>query len=421
MKNEPINEPIIRLEISGMKKRFSTPSLFVPKKNGKADITRRWYVSFYWRTNPEGKLDKKFKYYKGINRIKTVAERRRIGKSLAEAYHKALLRGWNPDTQQTDSNPRKKVTTVDAALNFALKLKLEHIKEATATDYTFRSGIFKSWLKTESLLFMPINELNVNHIFDFIDFLQLDYRKENGQKLSNNSIDNTRRVISALFTVLQNKRVISRNFVKDVPKLKSKAKKNKPFTPSELKAVREMLKKDDPYLIHFLDFMIYPVLRPREITRLKVGDVNTEDWLITVETKTKAFSISRIIEKMKPTITAMNLERVPKNYSLFSPYDKPEEWKTKRLDSKVMHFSKRFTKVIRKMGYDTDYTLYSVRHTAIWSLYNGLQQQGKNEREIIQNLMPITGHASEAGLRNYLRDIQVVIPPDYSEMFGFDF
>jgi len=73
------------------------------------------------------------------------------------------------------------------------------------------------------------------------------------------------------------------------------------------------------------------------------------------------------------------------------------------------------------MGFGKDHTLYSVRHTAIWGLYNDLQKQGKNECEIVQNLMPIIGHKSEAGLRNYLREIQVVIPPDHSDIYDFDF
>lgn len=35
--------------------------------------------------------------------------------------------------------------------------------------------------------------------------------------------------------------------------------------------------------------------------------------------------------------------------------------------------------------------------------------------------MPITKHRSEAGIRNYLRDIKQSIPRDHSDMFTINF
>lgn len=69
--------------------------------------------------------------------------------------------------------------------------------------------------------------------------------------------------------------------------------------------------------------MIYPLLRPREICRLKIEDLNTRDWIIGVEAKTENRSYSRIIQKMRPTIEAMKIEGLPGGYSLFTPENKP--------------------------------------------------------------------------------------------------
>lgn len=421
MANEHKNEHILHLEITGMKKRYSDPKLYIPKENGRAIIkpNKRWYVYFYWRTDPNGVLDKRFAFYKDLNRLKTVSERKRMGKALVDAYKIALDRGWNPETKKTIKQPSK-IITIGQALDFALEVKKDNIKEATYIDYDFRSSVFKKWLKKNFLIGLPAKEITVDHIYDFIDFLQLEYRQENGKKLSNNSIDNTKRVISALFTEMKNKRIIPHNFVKDIPKLKAKAVKNKPFTASEIKDIVAQLKKEDPYLISFLAFMIYGVMRPREIIRLKIGDINLKDKIITVETKTSAFAIIRIIDKLKPFIEQMEIQKFNPELNLFTPEDHPAEWITARLDSKVSYFGKRFTKVIRAMGFNNEYSLYSIRHFAIWMLYNGMRKQGKNEREIIHSLMPITRHKSEAGLRNYLRDIQVVLPSDYSEVFDFE-
>lgn len=421
MSNEDRNEPIFKIEVTGMKKRYSDPKLFIPKINGRATVkpNKRWCVYFYWRSSPNGKLDKKITLYKDLNRFKTVSERKTAGKALVEGYRLALSRGWNPVEKKT--TVQRDTVTIGKAIDFALSIKKGNLKEATIDDYVLRSGIFKKWLKENYLIGLPANEVTVNHIYDFLDYLQIDYRQKNGKKLSNNSIDNTKRVVSTLFTEMKNKRIIPHNFVKDIPKFKSKAVKNKPFTKSEIERIKVVLLKKDPYLIHFLAFMIYPVLRPREIVRLKIGDINTKDWLIGVETKTKAFAYSRIIKKMRPVIKQMNIDNKPKGYSLFSPSEKPAVWETKKISSKVNYFSKRFSKIIREMEFDSDYTLYSVRHTAIWNLYNNLNANGLNEREIIQKLMPITGHTSEQGLRNYLREITTVLPPDHSDIYSFDF
>lgn len=400
------------------KNRYSEPVLFIPKVNGKPSVApgKVWYVSFYWRTYPQGPLDKKFTFQRGINRYKTVKERKIAGKSLRDGYAEALRRGWNPETKKKEST-RKSRRGIKAALNYALEIKKRELKEKTLDDYEVRLGIFMKWLKKNSLIGASVEQITIDHIHDFLDYLQMDYRKKDGTPLSNSSIDNTRRVISSLFTQLKKKRIIPHNFVKDIPKFKSKPVKNKPFTISELERVTKMLEKKEPYLVYFIAFMLFPVLRPIEVVRLKVKDLNTEDWILGVETKTSAFSYSRIITKMRPIIEKMGIEDAPGHYSLFTKKKRPAIWNPKRISSKVNYFSNKFTAVIREMGFGPEYTLYSVRHTAIWDLYHGQQAKGLNEREIIYALMPITGHSSEAGLRNYLRELQVMIPPDHSDLY----
>ena len=181
------------------------------------------------------------------------------------------------------------------------------------------------------------------------------------------------------------------------------------------------MKKNDPYLIDFISFIIYPLLRPREIIRLKVRDLNTKDWVMGVETKTEDYSYSRIIDKIKPIINRMDIDNMPGDYDLFTPEGKPGVWEASKESYKVGTFSRRFKKVKRKLGFGDEYGLYSFRHTAIGDLYNSLQASGMGEREILVKLMPITGHHSESGIRNYLREIKSALPPDHSEIYTINF
>ncbi|MFV8371419.1 hypothetical protein [Flavobacterium sp. LB2P74] len=48
-------------------------------------------------------------------------------------------------------------------------------------------------------------------------------------------------------------------------------------------------------------------------------------------------------------------------------------------------------------------------------------KQGPTKHEAILKLMPITGHATETALRNYLRDVDVILPKDYGADYTLEF
>ncbi|WP_026913880.1 hypothetical protein [Christiangramia portivictoriae] len=139
--------------------------------------------------------------------------------------------------------------------------------------------------------------LYLDHAHAYMDFLQLEYTKKNQQTLSNISIDNYKRVIFALISVLQIKRVIKNNIFIKIPKLKSRPTKHKPFTKEELLRVTPAIRKKDPYLINVVAFIFYGLLRPTEIVRLQVKNINTNDCTLGVQTKTEDFAYARIIDK----------------------------------------------------------------------------------------------------------------------------
>ncbi len=425
LQSEPINEPI-RIEIVLAKVKYSTPKLYAPKvlKNGKKVHAivpgKRWYVYFYWLNPETNRKDIKIMIYKGLNRLDSLQERKSAASALIDAVKLALYQNWVPKQVRGLEYKNEKTYSVGEALDYAYKLKVNSISEATAQDYSTRKEFFKSYLIQNGQQYIDIRQYGLNDFYRFLDWLQLEYKKPNGTTLSNTSIDNYKRSISALFTVLLHKRIIDHNFINDIPKLKSKPVKNKPFTKNEFTKVLKQIKKDDPYLINVIGLMVFALLRPREIIRLKVGDINTENWILGVERKNQSIGYSRVIEKLKPLLKEMNLDQEPKDHHLITKFDKPAVWETNKLSSKVNYFSRRFRKILKKLKFDPTYNLYSVRHTAILDLYSSLLNRGFNEQEIIFKLMPITGHKSQAGLKNYLRDIQAFIPADHSEIYTLE-
>ncbi|MDN3595339.1 tyrosine-type recombinase/integrase [Zunongwangia endophytica] len=431
LKNEnvPRNVPrntTISLEISMSQKRYSQPKLYIPKTNGKPTVGpgKRWNVNFYWRTNPDGPLDRKFTFTKKINRLKTVKERKIAGKHLVSILTTALERGWIPDNEERNKKSKKRgpQMTLATAMEYAYKIKLKSgKKESTLNGYDFHKNRFLDWAKSNGYYGLDPARFSIDHFYEFLDWLRFDYvNEQTGKEVSGSSVNNHKSSLSALFTTMKNERHIPYNFIKDIPNVESDPVNNKAFTVEELKVIREELEKTDPYLIHYVSFVIYSLLRPLEICRLKVKDINTKNWLLQVETKTDDLSVRRVIEKLKPTIKEMELQNSLPSYTLFTNQNKPADWDVS-LKSKADHFGKRFREVKTRLGFGREYGIYSCRHTAIMNLYNSLIDEGLGEQEILFKLMPITQHKSVAGIKNYLRKHKKSIPPDHSNIFTLEF
>jgi integrase len=402
-----------------LKKRYSIPKVYIPKTQGSPDLEKRWHVYFYWRTHKDGILDKKFTYTKGINRVKTLGERKKAATALKDAVHVILERGFNP-TQKSIVKATSDFS-ISEALDRALLIKSKTRKQPTIDGYEFHLNRFKNWLEKNGYAGMGCDAFGIDEFYEYLDYIRFDYKMENGEGLSGTSVNNHRRNLSAFFTTLKNERLIRHNFVKGIPNVDQDPENNRAFSSHDMKKIKTYLVGNDPYLIHFISFLIYPILRVREICRLKVKDINTEQWILNVETKTDKNSTRRIIEKIKPTIEAMELSNHLPDHDLFTNKNRPRNWDEATLKSKVDYFGKRFGKVKKALGYGREYGLYSFRHTAILDLYNSLVDEGMSEQEILFKLMPITQHKSIAGLKNYLRNHKKSLPQDHSDIYTIDF
>ncbi len=398
-------------------KNHSEVKLYIPKKivNGKkvpsVESGARWYVYFYLTSLKTGER-RKFIYKKGINRYKTVRERKAYGKALIQALTELLDEGFNPFREEATFFDERKRYSLKEALHKAYKNKANEWKERTSADMRFRMNTFLEWAADNRIDFYDVKHTNKKHINAFLNYV--------ATKSNNTSVNNYRAALSALFGKLANDDIIETNFIKDIPKRKQQATKNKAFTGYEVAKIKGYLLEHDHYLYTYIKFMTYAFLRNIEVARLKVGNIDLKNGLIHVETKTQSRATVRIIDLLRPTLEAMELGKYDKEYSLFSPSLKPDIWNATE-KRKVDFFGKRFKKVKDHFGFSKDHTLYSFRHTFTLDLYNSFVRQGHTQREAILKMLPITRHTNENGLRNYLRDVGGLLPKDYGENYTIDF
>jgi len=102
------------------------------------------------------------------------------------------------------------------------------------------------------------------------------------------------------------------------------------------------------------------------------------------------------------------------NNHLFTPRKIGGVWNMGETD-KRNYFSKRFKKIKDHFNLGRDYGLYSYRHTFITKIYREMAKSAA-PLEVKSKLMTITGHTTITALDKYLRDIDAVLPEDYSHL-----
>ena len=306
------------------------------------------------------------------------------------------------------ANEKKDVQglTIKQAFDFALDLKEKEVNDRTIRDYRRKIYLFINSMNENYPNKKYIREVSRKDLVDYLNGIVL--------KTSARNRNNYRTELGSIFQVLKNNELVDENYLQSIPVLKSKPERNKTYTLKQQKSIFEYLQKEDQLLLLFIKFVSYNFIRPIEVCRLKVKDIN-------VDTKTVQFKAknSPLKTKIIPSIlfdALPDLSKMDKESFLFTPDKIGAFWdanETNRRD----HFSKRFRRVVKDhFKLNKDYGIYSFRHTFISKLYRKLRENSA-PFEAKSNLMLITGHSSMSSLEKYLREIDAELPEDYSNLF----
>jgi len=407
-----------------------------------AALDRPWYIYFSFRDPATGKLKRQPNIKAGANKFKTKRERFSFLKTMQQALLELLQYGFNPyednsnleeglfsskeikTTQQpsTKAPPKEvvqqleKVATqisneepeksIAEAIELILGLKVNMMNKNSFVQYKSRIGLFEKWLKANNYYDNPIRFITKKLVTEYLN----DILKRTSPRNRNNS----RTDIASMFQLLEDNEWITMNFVRKIPKLKSVPKRNKTYTPKQEEDIYAYLEKNDSLLLLFIQFVSYSFLRPIEICRLKIEDIDVENKRMYVKAKNKPVQIKIIPKILQDNIPDL-YGKDPKA-NLFGRYEIGEVWEAEPIN-KRNEFSKRFKPVKDYFELGTDYGIYSFKHTFVTKLYvNYIEtmtsQEGKSK------LMGITGHSTLHALEKYLRDIDAELPEDYSEDFN---
>ena len=386
-------------------------SSFTPSQKKEA-LRKSWYVRWYFSNPKTKKLERQGNIKAGVNRLPKMNDRVKMLKEIRKHLKKAIKQGYSPYEEINDNfETEKKHINIKDALKKAHDHSKLTVSKVTSNDYFYAKEQFLDFIGLTNQL-KDIKEVNKTTIIKFLN--------QKLEKTSARTRNNYKSSLSALFTVLENKlNLIERNFIKDISNEKTKVKTDRTFTKTELKNIVDWLKYTDPYLLTYIRFIAYNFLRPVEVNRLKVKDINLEESLLYFQAKNKPLKIKRIPSIFIEDIKSLNLHLYNKEYFLFTPKNEPADWDSSD-NSRRDTFSKRFKKVKDKFNLGSQYGLYSFRHSFITNLFRYLRSvEKKSYSEAIEVMQPITGHETRVALERYIHQIDADIPEDWSEKIDF--
>ncbi|GIM56197.1 hypothetical protein CAPN006_05910 [Capnocytophaga canimorsus] len=360
---------------------------------------KRWYVYYYFR-NKEGKMVKQPSiYYKLNQEYKEFDERYKAFHRLRNVVEKLLKEGFSPyEGEETDNK-----YTCFSALDYALEIKKSIVKSTTFTDYESRVNQFKRYLKARGLHNSNIADITKKDINQYLNHILI--------KSSPRNRNNTLAVLSAVFSTLEEDELVTHNVTDKIKKLQAKPERNKTYTKTQQNEVFTLMEQKDKDLLLFVKFVSYNFLRPIEVCRLQVKDIDFADAKMNLRAKNKLVKIKIIPEILMKEI--QHFKGLNPDFYLFAPKG-AGLWETAE-NNKRDYWSKRFKEVKDELGLGKDYGLYSFRHTFITKLYRELRTQ-YGQMETYDKLMLITGHTTLNALQQYLRDIDAELPEDYSHL-----
>lgn len=377
-------------------KKYSEPKI----QHFNYNLKYVWYVYYAFRNPITGYLER----MPSIICSKTLnkSERLEYLKTIKQNLSEMLKDGLNPFDINNEIEEIQQYD-IHEALKFALDLKKEVLGTVSYQNFKNRINKFETWLNENGFKKRDINSINKKVINTYLNEVLV--------KTSARNRDNTRTDILGIFQVLEDNDIIPVNILKAIKIIGSKPKKNKSYSSTQENSIFEYMENNDQLMLLFVKFVSYNFLRPVEVCRLKVEDIDLVDKTIRLQTKTDFYKV-----KILPQILINDLpdlSNFSKESFLFGRTGLGQYWEATE-NNRRNEYSTKFKVIKDKFGLGVDYGLYSFRHTFISKLYNVfIKEMTPDEAE--SKLMLITGHSTRKALQQYLREIDAYRPEDYSK------
>lgn len=339
--------PAVRVQVDDI--RQYTPPVY--RENGAGN-----YVEFYAYDPELGSLRRKTIK---INRIEGAAKRRRYARDLIARLNEQLQRGWNPWIAKDSDN----LSLFEEAAG-----RYESYIEKMMADGLFRKETYagyKSYMKMMRRFISKSRSVHYTYQFDrrfCNDFLDWVFIERNRCAQTRNNYLNFLRVFSGF---LVEKGYLNARPTDGIQPI-SKRLFTKSRTDIPLKVVGEIARyceSEDPHFLLACYLLYYCFIRPVEMTRLKIRDINVRECTIVVReecSKNRRTQTVTVPKKVMEYMLKLGVLSAPVDDYLFSERLKPG---SSEIDPKI--FRDRWAKVRTALRLRSEWKFYSLKDTGI--------------------------------------------------------
>lgn len=368
------------------------------------DLTKTWYISYYFQHPQTGQFVR-FRETFELNRHKQPKGRKEALYQFLYAKRILLDNGWSPYESDTNENTLVKagilLTNCRQAFDRALEHKKGILKKTSYQALRHRAESFLKFLGHENLLQKSIKAISRSTIMKYLDM-------ELARGIAKRSRNNELRDLRAIFSSMIDLEIVEENPAVHIKKLSDQSSSNQIYQEHELIKIFDWMDKNDPQLAIFCRMIRYALIRPIELTRLQISDINLSAKTITIKpekSKTGYGDTIRIMDILIPYLENMNLSKYPANHYLFSGSGKPSAIPTTR-----DYFTGHFARLKKPCGVSAMQTMYSLKHTSICQMI----RNGANESEVRK----YSRHRTSEALNIYLKMYNLELPKDLSSFLN---
>lgn len=356
-------------------KGYTLPQLVLGKRN---------YVFFY-AFDPVSGLRKRKKYFLG--RCKTRKDVLRTSKVMISNITRKLEAGWNPWVESSDALTYTLFSTVaDLYHDYLYKRLNDHsLREDSVVSYISYLKIFREWIKDkgEVVYMFQLDHLVISQFLDYV------YIERNNSFITRNNYLAWLRSFSTY--------LLERGYIHVDPcarfsniKIKGYAKERTVIPDGVMIQIREYLQKHNRHYLLACYLTHYMCIRPKELSRMRVGDINIGKCTITLmgdQTKNHDSVTITMPQKVARLMIDLDIFSAHGGCYLFSDGFRPGE---KAHSEK--HFRDYWTKHLKKdLDFSGRYKYYSLKDTGITNmLRNGVdpisvRDQARHSSLVITN------------------------------------
>lgn len=244
---------------------------YVPAKLVESQGNHGWYIEYWvWHVENEKLVRKRFYNVAGSS----LREKRKNARDHCQRINLSLAKGATlgkppvPVHQKPPSFIKVFQKGVDIKDG-------ETTSERSRHNYRNYANIILPRLDESKVGKKAAAQFTRQDVYKFLDYLT-KVRKVGATR------NNYQEYFSNICNVLVERGLLSENPVKGIVKLKTQGRRHVPFTPAQREILETWMKSNDREFYRFTRLICYGFLRPIEILRIKVSQVDLENRIILV-------------------------------------------------------------------------------------------------------------------------------------------